>query len=214
MSQASINRQQYSETQEIARTAIESQSIIGGLADVLQSPQARRLMEQLSEMATSSDPSSPPTNRRLFNPAAPPSAPLAPSSLPLAPVFRETPDYSLDSNLPSTCPLDRSLSTVVDAWKEYDEGMAGKPPLRRMEEVFKGKWRGIGKDRQWWSSRQPLYKEIMRRAETEGKTPLEVAGDMDYACSHSPDGTSRRSELSLASVQQSLKPVNRAAARV
>lgn len=190
-----INREQLSATQQIAEQATESQEFIGGLTNIFRSPEAQRFIEHINLLPPSNT-SSPPVNRRLnFNTCLPS----------VAPVFREPLDYDIDANVPAECVMDRSITTVVMAYKEYHEGIAGKPPLRRVEEVHGSKWRNKGKDRQWWSNRCHIWKEIAERAVREDREYIDVCIDMDNERLQHPDGRPRKPIVTLAKLVEFLK---------
>lgn len=88
----------------------------------------------------------------------------------------------------------RNLPTFVDVWMEFDQGLAGNPPVRRMDEVNANKWIGrndSSTNREHYRKRKAVWDEIERQSSAEGQNPMDVARQMDWMRAHNADGSSK-----------------------
>lgn len=74
------------------------------------------------------------------------------------------------SPLPTTAmPLvlmNRSITKVLDAWREYDVGIPPNQPLRILEETMGSAWRKVAAESKYFRRRKPLYDVIIRLKDT------------------------------------------------
>lgn len=101
---------------------------------------------------------------------APPPAASPTSPIPVATDGALTRPGSIQSNKPYSTAVD----SVVDAWREYDEGLGGRPSLRSVYEApgfTFGKTRAT--EKKFWERCLPILREIERLAglhQLEAKT--------------------------------------------
>ena len=78
--------------------------------------------------------------------------------------------------------MDRALKTIVDAWREYDEGLPGKPSIRVLYEsethTFSSTTAG-NTERRWFDRRKCLYHAVRTIAEHRSITSMEAAMQLD-----------------------------------
>lgn len=74
-----------------------------------------------------------------------------------------------------TYTMSRKLKSVVDVWKEYDQGISGQTPVRFLEDTFGTKWRKDRSLSRFFSRRNVFYREIKRIAQEENIPELTAA---------------------------------------
>ena len=78
--------------------------------------------------------------------------------------------------------MDRTLRTIVDVWREYDEGLPGKPPIRVLYEAdahtFPNTTAG-NTERKFYNRRKSLYRAVHEVSVYRAVSPLEAAIQLD-----------------------------------
>jgi hypothetical protein len=74
-----------------------------------------------------------------------------------------------------TYKMSRTITSVVDLYREYTEGLGGNMPVRELEKNYGIKWRRSEADRKFFNRRKVIYDEIARMAEAMAITPDEAA---------------------------------------
>jgi len=95
---------------------------------------------------------------------------------PAAPVVAAT--AISDAAGPPTLPALAQIFTVKDAWREWQEGLAGQPPLRELEERWGSRWRPGNAIRIAFSRRKVIWDEISTRV-ARGKSVNEVVAELE-----------------------------------
>lgn len=120
----------------------------------------------------------------------------------LVPINRQAPvpvpglAPALVNGQPPCFSLPRDIRTVADLLKLWKDGLGMMPSIRSLEQQWGAKWRpATSAERQAFSSRNRIIKEIERRAEMTGLAEEVVAGEMD----------SERGTASLDKVFKTLK---------
>lgn len=87
---------------------------------------------------------------------------------------------SQQASPPSAPPthMSKNLNLVADAWREYDQGLAGAS-LKSIYEAPGWSWSGRDTERRYWRRREPLIRAIERLAAAQGQSPIVVASTMD-----------------------------------
>jgi Centromere DNA-binding protein complex CBF3 subunit, domain 2/Transcriptional activator of glycolytic enzymes len=97
------------------------------------------------------------------------------------------------AGLPTLTALAR-VFTVKDAWREWQEGLAGRPALRELEERWGSRWRPGNAIRIAFSRRKVIWDEILART-ARGKSVDEVIAELELL----------RAGRSLSSLVEELK---------
>jgi hypothetical protein len=61
---------------------------------------------------------------------------------------------------PPAIKMNRNISTVADAWNEYNIGLGSNPALRVLEETYQAAWRSSSAESKFFRRRLPLYRAI------------------------------------------------------
>ena len=65
--------------------------------------------------------------------------------------------------------MSREIETVVDLWREYDEGIAGRPSLRHMYDSGNKDWRrGDDSERRFYRRRKKILDEVKTSPSSAG----------------------------------------------
>lgn len=67
--------------------------------------------------------------------------------------------------------MQKGLKTVAAIWKEWSEGLDGKPSLQSLNNKWGTKWRSSAADRKLYSNRLQIIKEIQKRS---GNNPVQL----------------------------------------
>lgn len=81
------------------------------------------------------------------------SGPAPPVPTPLEELGRAKPSYKLS----------REVRTIPDLWREWTVGLAGLPAVEGLDRLYGSQWRS-GNERQYYSMRKVIVKEVRRRA--------------------------------------------------
>jgi hypothetical protein len=68
--------------------------------------------------------------------------------------------------------------TVRDAWREWREGLAGRPAVRELEEAWGSRWRPGNAVRVQFCRRKVLWDEVMARV-ARGRTEEEAITELE-----------------------------------
>ncbi|KAF1334759.1 Short-chain dehydrogenase, partial [Globisporangium splendens] len=79
----------------------------------------------------------------------------------------------------STVALSRSLTTVIDVWNEYNNGLVGQISVAEADRVFGTKWRQNPTEARFYSRRRVFYDTIARLAHQTGITHDEAAARLE-----------------------------------
>ena len=72
--------------------------------------------------------------------------------------------------------LSRTITTVVQVWKEWDTGLTSNTEaVSRLEAVLGNSWRKDQKERKIFSLRKVIIDSILQVSETRNRTGLQVA---------------------------------------
>ena len=71
--------------------------------------------------------------------------------------------------------LSRRLHTVVEVWREYEEGLSGGPAVQRLELEHCTAWRKDRTESKYFSRRKVLYDEVQSIAEVHAIPSKEAA---------------------------------------
>lgn len=80
-----------------------------------------------------------------------------------APLSSTAPNGPVQVAIPSEYKLNRTLSSVIHVWEEYDQGFAGGPAVKSMDAVYKATWRKSTADRKYYSERRVFYDYIRKQ---------------------------------------------------
>jgi hypothetical protein len=75
--------------------------------------------------------------------------------------------------------FNRGLTTVTAAYKEYTDGLDGKPSVKAMNTKYKARWRSSAPDRTHWSRRKVLYSIVESLSAASDNSPVVAARDLD-----------------------------------
>ncbi|WQF86444.1 Putative NADH:flavin oxidoreductase/NADH oxidase, aldolase-type TIM barrel [Colletotrichum destructivum] len=67
--------------------------------------------------------------------------------------------------------------TVEEQWAEFRYGLHGQPPVERLEELYRAKWRNSTYGRSWFTRRKAFWDKV-KDMMTEGRTEHEALGVM------------------------------------
>lgn len=68
--------------------------------------------------------------------------------------------------------------TVQDIWKEWNEGFAGRPPVKELEEKWGSRWRPSNQIRVQFCRRKVIWDELLARIAC-GKTEDEAISELE-----------------------------------
>lgn len=101
--------------------------------------------------------------------------------------------------------LRRDITSLWDLWKEYTEGLHGKPSIIEMQERYGSRWHTAGHEAVYYSVRKPIYKTIidLRDNKYEGNTnaainELKEKMDREHLASIHQLGRALRKEMEPA----------------
>lgn len=124
----------------------------------------------------------------------------ASTPLPLASIFNSSSVVSRppgSSTSTNTVRLSRVVTTVVDLWKEYSSGIAGKMPIAEANQRFGSKWRQHPTEARFYLRRKKYY-DAVTTVSTRDKITLEAAAEQ-------LEGARLRAGLSLNAFAGKLK---------
>ncbi len=75
--------------------------------------------------------------------------------------------------------MSTSIESVLEVWNEWNNGVSPYPPIKVMEEKFKTKWRKSEKDRQFFSRRMRIIKEVLRIASHTNVNEVAAANQLE-----------------------------------
>jgi len=76
--------------------------------------------------------------------------------------------------------MSRTISTVVDLWREYDVGIGGQPSVRSQYEGNNDSWRkGNDSERRFYSRRMIIINAVKALAKSSCQPEVDVARSMD-----------------------------------
>ena len=77
--------------------------------------------------------------------------------------------------------MDRTIQAVPSVWREWTEGLGGRPSVEAMDQQYGARWRVLQRDRTFYCRRKPIVDEIrarvvqgVARSEAEAVAQLEV----------------------------------------
>ncbi|KFZ02293.1 hypothetical protein V500_00289 [Pseudogymnoascus sp. VKM F-4518 (FW-2643)] len=79
--------------------------------------------------------------------------------------------------LPVVTALARAF-TVTDVWREWTEGLAGRPAIRELEETWGSRWRPGNAVRVQFCRRKVIWDEVLARA-AHGKSEVEAVAELE-----------------------------------
>ncbi len=68
--------------------------------------------------------------------------------------------------------------TVLEAWREWKEGIAGGPAVEELERAWQARWRPENKARTAWCRRKVIISEVLRLINT-GLTPEQAVAELE-----------------------------------
>ncbi|KAL9932371.1 hypothetical protein V8E36_008850 [Tilletia maclaganii] len=77
--------------------------------------------------------------------------------------------------------MSRSLSSITDVWKEWEEGLNGETSVRQLEKLHGARWRSTPTERKFYSNRKRLVDAIEKQAERARNTPRQAASQLEEA---------------------------------
>lgn len=111
-------------------------------------------------------------------PVEPPPATATPTPAPV-PVGAGVPIASgATPGLPVVAALARAF-TVTDVWREWKEGLAGRPAIRELEETWGSRWRPGNAVRVQFCRRKVIWDEVLARAAHGGKSEAEAVAELE-----------------------------------
>lgn len=111
-------------------------------------------------------------------PVEPPPATATPTPAPV-PVGAGVPIASgAAPGLPVVAALARAF-TVTDVWREWKEGLAGRPAIRELEETWGSRWRPGNAVRVQFCRRKVIWDEVLARAAHGGKSEAEAVAELE-----------------------------------
>ncbi|PMD14622.1 hypothetical protein NA56DRAFT_734929 [Hyaloscypha hepaticicola] len=126
-----------------------------------------------------------------------PAAPLGPAAVggPVAAAAAAAAaTAATDAAGPPTLTALARVFTVKDAWREWQEGLAGRPALRELEERWGSRWRPGNAIRIAFSRRKVIWDEVLART-ARGKSVNEIVAELELL----------RAGRSLSSLVEELK---------
>lgn len=75
--------------------------------------------------------------------------------------------------------MNRSIQTVTDIWREYEEGLPGQPSVKSLNEKFRSSWRRDAKENKFYSRRKEIYAAIEEIASTKDITCKQAAKKLE-----------------------------------
>ena len=97
--------------------------------------------------------------------------------------------------------MSRSLTTMKQAWQEWDSGIGGSSSIRAMDELYGSNRRASTKERKFYSNRKVLIQEIESLVNTTGITHQEAVDRLEI----------QRGNKSLDALMKMVKSRNRGA---
>jgi hypothetical protein len=70
------------------------------------------------------------------------------------------------------------IRTVIDAWREWKEGIAGQPPVEQLEQDWGPKWRPTSAQRIAFCRRKVILDEVYRLVQT-GLSPDDAVAQLE-----------------------------------
>jgi hypothetical protein len=120
-------------------------------------------------------PAAPAASARVGQDAMPP-VPV-PAHIALSPRASVSRGPDADSSMPVLATLARAF-TVKDVWREWQEGLAGQPAIRELEEKWGSRWRPSNVARVQFCRRKVIWDEIIART-TRGKSADEAVVELE-----------------------------------
>lgn len=126
--------------------------------------------------------------------------PSVPEPVQAAPSNKYSP-YPVPTGSPAPFAMSRKVASVIEAWREYDQGLGGRPSIRQMYEEGGAKdWKSNDSERKFYDRRMILVKFIKQQAELRKLTPEDIADIMD---GHRVQLAAK--QRSLAQIQERIK---------
>jgi hypothetical protein len=111
-------------------------------------------------------------------PPGPPGPGLAPPiPTPVATASAPPPDPFIEPGLPAITALAR-VYTVKDAWREWQEGLAGRPAIRELEERWGSRWRPGNTVKVQFCRRKVIW-DAVRAHTARGRTEEEAVAELE-----------------------------------
>jgi hypothetical protein len=94
-----------------------------------------------------------------------------------APAPAPAPGPAAEPGLPAVTALAR-VYTVTDAWREWQEGLAGRPAIRELEERWGSRWRPGNTVKVQFCRRKVIWDAVRARV-ARGKTEEEAVAELE-----------------------------------
>lgn len=75
----------------------------------------------------------------------------------------ECPEATLYSKQPPSYEMSRTITSVLDLWREWTQGLGSGPSIEQLESMYGASWRPSAASRMWFSRRKVIIDEIRRK---------------------------------------------------
>ncbi|KAK4700175.1 hypothetical protein P7C70_g6078, partial [Phenoliferia sp. Uapishka_3] len=147
---------------------------------------------------STSSASAPPPGSTSATPSAPPPPAAAPSN-PLTDLLALTSISSTAASATSSFSMSRTISSVTDLWREYDQGIGGRPAVRDVYEIKGHKWSSNDSERKHYQRRMTIVEKVKQLALQHTVREVDVAERLDEFC------RSSHPKVSLSKLQSLIK---------